>query len=326
MSGVAAWMALRPSPELHRSVFGVTSRSAVESAIDAFCTERLGAGVAEISFYWVSTGAVAGVELDDGRRLVCKFVARDLERLDVLEACRRVQAHARAAGLPVPAAVLRPVAWNHAVVTVDEWLPSPPPLDARQPAVRAGLATLLWRLTDCLRDINEPALAGSRYRSPEIPPTCGLAEFDGPAATSHATIRNAVAERRISHIDWRSQDAHVDDAGGPVAIYDWDAVTIDTEESFVGTAAAMLSVVFAAPNSSVPTPSDVAAFVADYEAARGRAFDRAERKLIAAAVVYKLARHATIEVALDPNEEHIDDRSIRRALRAYGAAGYQTAL
>ncbi len=88
----------------------------------------------------------------------------------------------------------------------------------------------------------------------------------------------------------------------------------------------MLSVIFAAPNSSVPTPSDVAAFVADYEAARGATFDPGQRRLIAAAVIYKLARHATIETELDRDETHIDERSIRLALRTFGAAAYEAAL
>ncbi len=168
-SGVENWMRLRPAPEYHQSLFGVTEPHEVVSAISRFCADVLDSTVTSIPFYWVSTGAVAGLVLADGREVACKFLPRDLERLDVLVACRSVQARARAHGLPVPEPLIGPIEWDRTTTTVDAWLPSPPPLDARQPAVRAGLARLLHELIECLRGVRQPSLGASRYRLPQDP-------------------------------------------------------------------------------------------------------------------------------------------------------------
>ena len=65
-----------------------------------------------------------------------------------------------------------------------------------------------------------------------------------------------------------------------------------------------------------PSPAAAAAFVRDYETARGRRFDTAERAVAAATATYGLSYASRCEHACDRAGEPATD-SARRALRAY---------
>ncbi len=320
-------MSLRPRPEFHLPVFGTSSPDAVVAAIAEFAAAHLAAMV-DVSFYWVSHGAVAGVDLADGRRVACKFLSKDYERLDVLDACRNVQLRALTAGLPAPRPIAGPITWGGAVCLVDEWRPSPLPLDGRQSLVREGLARLLGEVVAGINPINEPVLGRTRHALPSAPPASGDGTVDNVVAEAHRHLIAAarVGEPVAGHFDWRTQNVHVTLEGKSLVIYDWDSTVIDLEERIVGAAAAMFSIVMGAPNSSVPTPEDTRAFVLHYEQQRGHYFNADQRDTVAAAALYKLGTQAVAEHGWDPEGDRIDHRSPRLALRTYGADGYEQAI
>jgi hypothetical protein len=70
--------------------------------VDAFCVERLGVGVAEHEFFTASIGAVHGLRLADGRRVVLKVhqASVDVAYLMAVADCQRLLS---AAGFPCPA-------------------------------------------------------------------------------------------------------------------------------------------------------------------------------------------------------------------------------
>src|SRR5690348_3916379 len=71
-------------------VFGTTDPHKIASLLDTFCQKELGAQVADYIFYESSVGAVCGIRLVDGRRVVVK-VHQSSRSLDFLQAVVRVQ-------------------------------------------------------------------------------------------------------------------------------------------------------------------------------------------------------------------------------------------
>jgi hypothetical protein len=85
-----------------------------------------------------------------------------------------------------------------------------------------------------------------------------------------------------------------------IAVYDWDSLSLVTETEAVGKAASTWSALGEGIESA-PSPEEVAAYVAAYEAARGRTFDDRERTAIGAEALYTLAYTARCEHAIDPD-------------------------
>ena len=81
-----------------------------------------------------------------------------------------------------------------------------------------------------------------------------------------------------------------------VAAFDWDLFA-DSEDVVAGITAGM----FGAGTSAVsgpPTPHDAAAFLGDYEAARGIRFDGTQRAMARAAVRWSIAYTARCDVTI----------------------------
>lgn len=96
----------------------------------------------------------------------------------------------------------------------------------------------------------------------------------------------------IGHGDWRAEHVRfaAADSAQVVAAFDWDSLCKEREPELVG----MIAHAFCAdwsrdPPPAAPTRDEARAFVADYERARGRAFDDAERRLCGAAFAYACA-------------------------------------
>jgi len=69
---IATHLAVWESAHVERAIHGSDDPAAIARAIDAFCRRELGARVAAPLFYRSSIGAMAGVTLADGRRVVIK--------------------------------------------------------------------------------------------------------------------------------------------------------------------------------------------------------------------------------------------------------------
>ncbi|MET1006662.1 MAG: hypothetical protein ABWX96_14020, partial [Propionibacteriaceae bacterium] len=99
----------------------------------------------------------------------------------------------------------------------------------------------------------------------------------------------------VGHADWYGGNTAVA-AGKLVATFDWELVA-DTEAVIAGFTAAC----FAASSTSgggLSSPADVAAFLQDYEAARGLPLDTDEQLTAAAAAAWILAFNARWELGL----------------------------
>jgi hypothetical protein len=69
---IRAHLASWDEPHVELAIHGHGDASAIAAALAAFCRRELGAGVRGALFYQSSIGAVAGLELADGRRVVVK--------------------------------------------------------------------------------------------------------------------------------------------------------------------------------------------------------------------------------------------------------------
>ena len=93
----------------------------------------------------------------------------------------------------------------------------------------------------------------------------------------------------IGHGDWRAEHVHfVRDC--IVGAFDWDSLCKEREPALVGfTTHAYCADWSRRPPPAAPTIEEARAFVAEYEAARGRAFAADERRLCGAAFAYSCA-------------------------------------
>jgi hypothetical protein len=83
------------------AIHGTDDPQRMAAAIDAVSREALGSGVVEGLFYIVSIGAVAGVALADGRRVVVKGHQPEAPP-ELLREIVRLQNHLREAASPHP--------------------------------------------------------------------------------------------------------------------------------------------------------------------------------------------------------------------------------
>jgi hypothetical protein len=92
--------------------------------------------------------------------------------------------------------------------------------------------------------------------------------------------------------------------GAPIAVaYDWDSLARDREPALVGGCAHAFTADWTREGrAQAPTLDEARAFVAEYEAARGRPFDRAERAACAATFAYACAYTARCGHALGRDE------------------------
>ena len=104
----------------------------------------------------------------------------------------------------------------------------------------------------------------------------------------------------VGHADWYAGNAAVA-ADELVATFDWELVA-DTEGVIAGFTAAC----YAASSTSgagLSTPEDVAAFLRDYDVARGEPLTGREQRAAAAAAAWILAFNARWELALRTDGE-----------------------
>jgi hypothetical protein len=109
-------------------------------------------------------------------------------------------------------------------------------------------------------------------------------------------------ELEIGHGDWRAE--HVRFEGDRiVGAFDWDSLCKEYEPALVGfTAHAFCADWSRQPPPPAPTLEEARAFVADYEAARGRRFSVEERRLCGAAFAYSCAYTARCGWSLGNDE------------------------
>ncbi len=330
---IAASIASWPS-RLEQAVFGTDDPRGIFDVLDDFCVAALGTRVREVVFYRRGVGAVFGIELADGRRIVVKVHPAEIVG-DRLDGVRRVQRHLADLGLPAPRPLGRPAAVGNGVAAAEQMLERGRLVDGHDPAVRRviarGLRGFVEAATPMLERVRLPAahpfdLAGNRlWPAPhELRFDFTLKSgtwIDEIAAEGRGRLRGPIEHPVIGHTDWRVENLRFEVK--IVAIFDWDSVAVCSEAALVGATSVTFTTNWDEQGiDPFPSPAESSAFIAEYEASRGRAFTARERELIDAAALYQLAygarcEHSDVELGLFPEiDPHRGWRELLRARRA----------
>ncbi len=318
--------------QVEQLVWGTADPTRIAAQIASFCRTELGGYTTRLRFYSVSVGCVVGTDLEDGRSVVIK-VQRGTRDGRYLAACLNVRRELLAAGFPCPRPIAGPVRLGSAWATVEELDDRGTRADAHEPAVRREVASALWRLVERAKPFaSNPAFGGAWFTSlpsgqtfprPHSPrfdfaaTAAGAEWIDELAARARARSKQAAGEKVIGHFDWRIEHLRFDN-GRIVTIYDWDSLHAEREPVLVGAAAHAFTADWQREDIiRVPSIDEMRAFVADYEEARGRAFDAAERATLSASLVYSLAYTARCNHAGKPLENGFNG-DFRPLLRKYG--------
>jgi Ser/Thr protein kinase RdoA (MazF antagonist) len=300
---------------LERAVFGTADPEALAAAVDAWCVEHLGSGIARYHFFDSSSGSVHGVALTDGRDVVVK-VHRPALPFAYLATMFHVQGALVEHGIPGPRPLVAPVPYGPAHVGAETMLPPVPRADGHDPAVRRAIAQGLAdfvatghllgfeRRTDFGHPmaLDDPSHLYPEPHSPRFDfaaTEAGAEWIDDLAARAHAARRALPAMPNVlAHGDWRIQNVEVAD-DRVVAIFDWDSVCVESEARAVATAARAFPVDWERPPGNYfPSDAEVAAFIAEYEDARGTPFTADERMHVAVELVAGLAYGARCEQSI----------------------------
>ena len=306
-------------PHVDLDTFGSADPARIAALVDGFARERLGSGIAGYLFCTASQGAPHGIVLDDGRRLVLKMhqpPGLNLDRFHDRRALASVQRalvflHER--GFPCPRPVLGPVRLGKGLATVQEYLDTGQKGDGFDPACRRLIACGLRETIDLLKPLREelPGLRAFFQPRGRLYPQPHSKLFDFERTARGAEWIDEIARRAKSgsvhagppvfgHADWRIEHLRFEH-GRISASYDWESLQPMPETQLVGaTAAAFTTDWSTGAGGKVPTVEAARAFVRDYEEARGRAFDAAERTAIFAMCVYTVAYGARCQHAMEP--------------------------
>jgi hypothetical protein len=313
-------------------VFGTTDPHKIASLIDTFCQEELGAHVADYLFYESSVGAVCGVRLVDGHRVVVK-VHQSSRSLDFLQAVVGVQRYLLGHGYPCTKPLLDPRPLALGIATTEEFVDEGVYQKAYDPTIRRSMAEMLAWLIDLTREPEaipgvQPASLDLSLPAGTIWPTPHSKLFDFEATATGAEWIDEIARQAqeikvhgagqlvIGHADWGVK--HFRFVGKKVrVIYDWDSLAFEKEPIIVGHASWYFTYTEYFGVSRLPTGEETRAFISEYESARGKPFTNQEHHTLQAAKIYGLAYSARCEHALDPNETSFPEGSSRTLLTQY---------
>lgn len=331
---IAATIGTWEHPFVEQSIFGTADPALIAASVNTFCATELGAPIDEGLFYESSQGVVFGLRLQDRRQVVLKGHPPK-QPLTFLQAVHEVQSHLAAQGYPCPRPILGPRSLGHGHAVVEELIDSGVYADAHDPAIRRMMAEHLAELVRRTRDLTtlpglQPGLL-SRRDTGRLWPTPHSVIFDFEATATDSewidelarrakeTLIRSSGELVIGHTDWSVK--HFRFAQGRVSvIYDWDSIALEQEAVIVGDAARGFTMTWHLDVPLAPGAEEARAFVAEYEAARGKAFTAAERVTMSAAATYAMAYSARCEHCLNPlaDAASFPIGSYRAALARYG--------
>lgn len=303
--------------DTERAVHGTESLAELREFLTAYTLDRLDSPVEHVRFRAGRIDAVWGVELKDGRAVVVK-AHRPPAQIGPIAAARYAQRLLAAAGFPCPEPLSGPDEVDGRVLTVETLLADGEAPDGHDPAHRRLLASGLAEHVDLLRarpDLRERAGPGPswcRYQGGPWPvPHDPIVDFRSTPsgytwlddyaqrAVDQISRHRRGAEVVVGHADWYAGNTAVAD-GALTATFDWELVA-DTEAVIAGFTAAA----YAASSTSgggLSTPTDAAAFLGDYDAARGARLTGDEQRVAAGAAAWIIAFNARWELGLSGND------------------------
>ena len=296
---------------LARSIFGTDDWETARGMVLDW-TAGQGFGPAAVSAIELSIGAVATVALADGSRIVVKAWPGSADPR-ALAAQMAVQAAMGASGFPAPAVLTGVSALGPCWAVGMAYDRAGSPTDPRLPEVRRTMAAGLARFVaeaDAHRGVDglprrSPPPEGALWGKPhnalfDFEATVrGAERIDAVARSAQRVMRRAGSRYVVGHSDWRAGNMRMGPDGIAV-LYDWDSVFLDREAFVVGNAAANFRITSELDVPTVPAAGEVAAFVREYEAARGTPFTPSELAEVQAGATYLRAYAARCEHAIDP--------------------------
>lgn len=296
---------------LARGVFGTDDLGTARGMILDWVAGQ-GFGRARVTAIELSVGAAVTASLADRSRIVVKVWPGTADARS-LAAQMEVQAAMAARGFPAPAVLTKLSALGPGWAVGMAYDRAGVPADARVPGVRRAMAGGLARFVaeaEACRGVDglprwplppEGALWPKPHNALfDFGATArGAGWIDEAAGPALRAMRSARSRTVVGHNDWSAKNMRM----GPAEIavlYDWDAVFLDREAFVVGSAAAHFPVTWELDVPETPSAGEVAAFVREYEEARGAPFTRPELAEVAAAATYARAYKARCEHALDP--------------------------
>lgn len=301
---IASHLAEWNLPHVEMAIHGFSDAGRVAAALDDFCRRELGSAPRETLFYRSSIGAVAGLELVDGRKVVIKAHQADWTFTRLVEVTRFQSRIASELGL-APDVLHIPAPLGKGFATVEELVQRGDVPDGHRPTIRRALAQSLHAVVEVLAPyLSEtslpPSLLTSTSSRSTLWPTphsklfdfettrAGAEYIDTIAAQARAHMVSA-GRRVIGHSDWRAEHVRFD-GDTPVIAFDWDSLSHEHEAALVGMTAHMFCADWSRDDvRQTPTLDEARAFLADYEAASRTPFTRAERELCGAAFAYAVA-------------------------------------
>jgi hypothetical protein len=299
----AAIASLLRDPEdvvLARDILGSVDVDEIAAQVEAFVP-----GLTGCALFTQSVGAVFVLERAGGERVVLKVHAfgpgqRTFETLGELEQVYAAQDALAAQGMPCARVLAAPRAYSVGrAAALMSYLTPPARDDPHAPTTADAMARELARLMTMLagstlpdRSVLPRSLFPPAHNALFDLDLAGGDWIDRRAAAARAVLETGVTRVAI-HSDFSCANVIV--AGGQVrAIFDCDSLCIADELRVLASAAVHYTYNGEAP-WTWPSRDQARAFVAVYEAARGRPFERAERARLSAAAIYAMAYTARCE-------------------------------
>ena len=287
-----------------RTITGARTDLEVADWIDDLARRELGQPLGTPLFGSKSVGAVFGLVLASGERVVLKLF-HPMFAPEHLRAMQRCQEELVELGFPAP----RP---RTALFDADdritggfyEWRDGDLG-DGHQPPIRQELVRSLTELAGLLAKVNLRGLPHSGLRGSNLWPEAhrsfaaagpdpATAWIDEVAQRAQAIVRRISSPLQPAHLDWGVKNVRF--RGGRVcAVYDWDSLFVASEAEMVGRASAEFPTSWEVAGRLTPTLEESAAFIEEYQEARRRHFDTDELEVVEAAADYLVAEVARQE-------------------------------
>jgi hypothetical protein len=292
---------------LASSILGTADASVIAERVSTVVAAQLGCAIVGCPLFIQSVGAVFGLDLDDGRRVVVKVHTlgdhvRGFRTFDAVDAVYAAQAELHAAGFPCAAVIVPPRPFDAgSAAAIMTWLDPGKPDEPGAPSTRRAMAAMLAYSVE----LGARLIAADRLPRATLPadrvfpePHNVLFDFarsEGAWIDERARRAREVLDEPaplvVMHTDVSCANIHV--VGGAVAaVYDLDSVSWIDEPRCVASAAVHFTYT-GGPGSRWPTRDEALAFIADYEAACRRALDR---RRLDAAMIYAMAYTARCEL------------------------------
>jgi hypothetical protein len=193
-SSLAEWDA----PYVELAIFGTADAARIAAEFATLCVSELRSQPVEALFYQSSIGAVAGVELEDGRRVVIKGHQPSVSSARLAEIMRHQSRVESQLGL-APRVLAGPVPFAFGTATVEQFVGHGSIRDGHDRSVRRELARSLLAIVECLFPLYEssrlePSLLADANRK-ELWPTPHSELFDFAATTRGAEYIDEIAAK-----------------------------------------------------------------------------------------------------------------------------------